>query len=232
MEENYDQEIDLLELVKLLLNRWYLILGSVFVLTLGTTLYAYMFLEDTYIAETSMVVLVNQEDQSDAANFQFGQRLIDTYTELAQSRMVVDGIIEQLQLPYSNQQVKDMMSVSAVRDTIVIKLNVEHTDPVEAYNIANAAGNRMQRISEDLAGFDNIEILDKAVIPENPSGPNRLLYIAIGVVLGGMIGVGGVFLIEFLDNSIKTTKDIEQKLKLRVLGVIPDYQTEDGERVK
>jgi len=226
-EEQQEQELDLLEIIRMLFMRWYLIVASVFVVTVVTFIYAYVILDDVYKAETSMVVLVQTEGQTDAANFQFGQRLVDTYTELAKSNRVVSQIKDELNLSYSENTIRDMMSVSGVRDTIVIKLSVESTNRIEAANIANTAVNVMRTVSQEFEGFDNIEVLDSASVPTSPSGPNRLLYLAIGIVLGGMIGVFGVFLIEFMDKSIKNTKDIESKLNLRVLGVIPDYKTED-----
>jgi capsular polysaccharide biosynthesis protein len=86
----------------------------------------------------------------------------------------------------------------------------------------------IQVLSSEYEGFDNIEILDTAKVPTAPSGPNRMLYLMIGLVLGGLLGVGLVLLSEFLDTSIKSSKDIEQKLKLRVLSVIPDYEHEES----
>jgi capsular polysaccharide biosynthesis protein len=49
---------------------------------------------------------------------------------------------------------------------------------------------------------------------------------AIAFILGGMIGGFWVLGIEFLDKTIKTTKDMENKLGLRVLGGIPEYNLE------
>jgi len=85
----------------------------------------------------------------------------------------------------------------------------------------------MQEVSLNFDGFDNIEILDVATTPENPSGPNRLLYVVIGVLLGGIVGVGIVFMIELFDKTLKSPLDIERKLGLRLLAIIPDYTMEE-----
>ncbi len=224
MEERMiDQELDLQELLRMLLNRWYLIVLSVVIILSAVSFYAFGMLNDVYTANTSMIVLVQNDMQSDAINFQLGQRLVDTYTELATSDQVISRVLNELNLPYSESRVRSMMSVSGVRDTIVIKLSVTTSNPSEAAAIANTLTRVMQEVSAQYEGFDSIEILDVARVPSSPSGPNRPLYLAIGLVLGLMIGVFSVFAIEFFDRSIKTTKDIEQKLKLRVLGVIPDY---------
>ena len=68
---------------------------------------------------------------------------------------------------------------------------------------------------------NNISIIDRAEVPARRFKPNLVLNLAIGLLLGGMLGVLVAFLLEFLDDTIKTPEDVEQKLKLAVLGVIP-----------
>lgn len=67
----------------------------------------------------------------------------------------------------------------------------------------------------------NVSIIDRAEVPQWRFKPSLLLNLALGVLLGGMLGVMLAFLLEFLDDTLKTPEDIEQKLKLPVLGIIP-----------
>ena len=68
---------------------------------------------------------------------------------------------------------------------------------------------------------NDIQVIDKAILPENPIKPNKVMNVLIAFVLGTMIGLFIVFLLEYLDNKIKTTQDIEKHLGLSVIGVIP-----------
>jgi capsular polysaccharide biosynthesis protein len=52
-----------------------------------------------------------------------------------------------------------------------------------------------------------------------------MLNILIAFVAGLMASVGLVFLLEYLDNTVKSSEDIEKLLGIPVLGVIPNYQT-------
>ena len=225
-EENFEQEIDLLELIQLLLTKWYVIVLTTLAVVFATGIYAYGFLDDTYTATTSMLVLVEREQDITAGDITAGQRLVDTYSELARSNEVLTRVVNRTNLGYSESHIRNMMSIEGVRNTIVIKLSIESTSPEHASLLANTIAEEMRGMSDILQGFDNIEILDTARVPLTPSGPNRLLFMAIGIVLGGMIGVFTVFVIEFLDRTIKKPKDIENKLKLRVIGVVPDYEVE------
>ncbi len=75
---------------------------------------------------------------------------------------------------------------------------------------------------------NNISIIDRAEVPSWRFKPNLKLNLAIGLLLGGMLGVLAAFLLEFLDDTIKTPEDVEQKLKLPVLGVIPKLGAKDN----
>jgi len=76
------------------------------------------------------------------------------------------------------------------------------------------------RINEVME-LGDIRIIDKALAPDVPIKPNQKLNLAIGGVLGVMLGVMLVFFMEYLDNTIKTADDIERHLGLPVLGLIP-----------
>mgnify|MGYP000895392997 FL=1 len=98
-----------------------------------------------------------------------------------------------------------------------------------ASDIANELVVIIKDLSTEFVGLENVEVLYPAETPTAPSGPNRLLYVIVGGLLGGIIGVGLVLGIEFLDKNIKNTKDVENILNLRVLGSIPEYYMEEVE---
>jgi capsular exopolysaccharide synthesis family protein len=66
-----------------------------------------------------------------------------------------------------------------------------------------------------------VRIVDKATPGLRPVKPNKPLNIALGVVVGLIVGVGLAFFIEYLDTSVKTIDDVERALQAPVLGVIP-----------
>ena len=225
-QQNHEQEIDLLELLGVLLKKWYIIAGAVVTVMLLVTSYAYGIMEDVYTAETSVLVQVRSEGE-DGFDYQLGERLVNTYTEIATNPKVLSELQieaeEHFDEEYSLGRLRDMIEVTGVQQTVVIKVSVEATSPAEAAFLANTLVDIMDDTSSQYDGLDNIEVLNEALIPSSPSGPNRMLYMAVAFVLGGMIGTFAVLGIEYLDKSIKTTRDVEQKLGLRVLGAIPEY---------
>lgn len=226
-EMNQELEIDLISLIKVLLRKWWLIGGVTVVGLVLAAVYAYVMLDDVYTAESSMIVQVSNTGDSDYTNLLTGQRLVDTYTEIATSNRVLDELIDNLDLDYTKSQLSSMIQVSSANDTLIIRLDVESTDPVFAKDIANETVNIVRDLSAEFEGLDNVEVLDIAETPASPSGPNRILYVAVGILLGGMIGVGIVLAIEYLDKNIKRGKDVENFLGLRLLGTIPEYDLDE-----
>src|SRR3546814_526878 len=74
---------------------------------------------------------------------------------------------------------------------------------------------------------NNIAIVDRALSPRGRFKPSLPLNLAIGLLLGAMLGVLTAFVLEFLDQTLKTPQDVEQRLKLSVLGIIPKLKKQE-----
>lgn len=83
----------------------------------------------------------------------------------------------------------------------------------------------MKRLKETSATQDleaaNARIVDKAVVPDEPIKPKKKLIVLLAGVLAGMFGVGLTLLLEMLNNTFKSSDEIENRLNLPVLGVLP-----------
>lgn len=87
------------------------------------------------------------------------------------------------------------------------------------------------RINEAME-LGDIRVIDEARIPKYPIKPNKKLNLAIGGILGLMLGVMLTFFMEYMDNTIKTTEDVERILDLPILGVIPKDTPEKKKKHK
>src|SRR5208282_1516862 len=67
----------------------------------------------------------------------------------------------------------------------------------------------------------NIRIVDPVYPPKKPARPRILLNLSMGLLLGLCLGTGAAFLQEHLDNTLKTTEDLERFLQLPALGSVP-----------
>jgi len=141
IQQPEENEIDLMELIRVVLRKWYIIAGSVLIVMMLVGIYAYGILPDTYTAETSVLVQVRDDENVDEFDFAQGERLVSTYTEIATSNRVLeqlqDEMEEDLGVEYSKSKIRGMIEVNGVQNTVVIKLSVESTDKSEAVYMAN-----------------------------------------------------------------------------------------------
>lgn len=77
-------------------------------------------------------------------------------------------------------------------------------------------------------GTNNVSVIDRAETPVDPVAPKPLINLALAGLLGLLLGAGVVFLLELLDESLKTPADIETKLGLTLLGSVPLLATPEA----
>ena len=88
--------------------------------------------------------------------------------------------------------------------------------------------NRKEEINiQQAMQTSDIFVVDSAYLPENTVSPNLRLNLAIAAVLAAMLAVFIIFLLEFMDDTIKTESDLERASDSPVLGVIPDLEEID-----
>ena len=74
----------------------------------------------------------------------------------------------------------------------------------------------------------NIQVLDKAEISKSPFKPRTTLNIMLSLIVGLLGGIGLAFFVEYLDNTVKTPEDVEKKMCLPSLGLVPYYSENDN----
>ncbi|MGH9862698.1 MAG: GumC family protein [Candidatus Acidiferrales bacterium] len=75
------------------------------------------------------------------------------------------------------------------------------------------------------AKASNIRVVDSAEVPRRPARPRVFLNLALGVLLGASLGVGAAFVQEYLDNTLKTSEDVERFLNAPALALIPSVES-------
>lgn len=83
----------------------------------------------------------------------------------------------------------------------------------------------MTRLKETAATSDldsaNARVVDPAVVPSEPLKPKKALIVAIAALLAGFVGVGLTLLLDALNNTFKSTEQVESRLNIPVLGILP-----------
>ena len=135
---------------------------------------------------------------------------------------LADKVIADLKLDMDYGEFSQKVSIEPVKDTQIISVKVVDTVPERAMDIANATSMVFKDSVTKIMKVDNVQILDKANLPEKPSSPNIKKNTLVGFVLGFIIGVAISLFKELSDTTFKTTDDIQEAFDIPVLGMIPD----------
>lgn len=226
-----EETISLKEIVDVLKKRVKLIILITVIATAISSVVSFFILTPIYQSSTQLLVNQSQTDQPfvDINQVRTNVELINTYNEIIKTPFILEKVIDHLSLERTHAELNGQVNVSSAQNSQVIKITVEDSDPSMAAKIANSIATMFQNEIPAIMNVDNVSILSVADVSENPSPvkPNPVLNMSIAFVIGLMVGVGLAFLIEYMDNTIKTEQDIEKHLGLPVLGIIASIPNEE-----
>jgi succinoglycan biosynthesis transport protein ExoP len=102
----------------------------------------------------------------------------------------------------------------------ILKKNVETANVLYTEFLQKTNQSKIQEHEQ----HNNTKMIDPPQVPMSPVAPNRLRTILIGFMVSLFAGVGLVFLLEYLDNTVKTVEDVSRYAQLPALSVIPSIR--------
>ncbi len=229
------EELDLKELFNIFWQRKLEIVTIILIFVIIGAVYTYAILQPKYTSYTTLLLTQvngNNETGNDTTSITqtdltLNSKLISTYSEIIKRDAVLREVIDDLNIKnLTEDSLRKNIKVSAISDTEIIKIEVTNENPNYAQMIANKIAEVFSEKITDIYKINNVYVLDKAVVSENPSNINHLKDIVIFAFIGVVIACGYALLANMLDNTVKTEADIEKLTGLTVLATIPDYDTE------
>lgn len=219
-----EETIELQQIFTILKKRMKLIIGTAVAVLAIAAFISFVILTPIYESSTQLLVNkeIEEETQFNTQDIQTNVQLIETYSLIIKSPAILDIVADRLNDQYTVSQLNGKISVNSVERSQVIDIKVQDKSPNVAATIANETAKVFQEEIVELMNVDNVKILSPAELSEKPTPvkPNPKLNMAIGLVLGAMLGIGIAFLLEYLDTTVKDEKDVEDLLGLPVLGGI------------
>ena len=221
--------MDAKQIIKLFLRRWWLFVTLAIIAGCITFYVNYFVLVPVY--QATATVFVNDKSQNST---QFGiaydqvlvnKMLIADYSEIIYSRTIGKAVVEALGTDeLTPEDVIGMIGVTSRNDTRLMELTATSPDPELAVKVANTLADVFSEKARDLMNVPNVNIIDPAELPEYPVGPNGVRNTVLAVFVALLLAAGIVLAVEYLDNTVKTSDDVENRLGLTVLGTIPEFR--------
>ena len=230
---NEEVEIDLGEVFHLILSRLGIIILSGIIFCLVAVGGTMLFVEPQYDSTTKIVVL-SKQDSTTLTNqdMQTSTQLTKDYAELIKSRTVTEGVIAELGLDMTHEQLLSKITVDTPTDTRVVAIVVRDTDPYTASQIANAVRDIAAEHIQKVMDVDAVNVVEKANVPSEKATPSVTKNGLIGGMLGVVLALAIIIIIYITNDTVTTQEDVERYLGLSVLGNIPlvDFETKSKKK--
>ena len=225
-----EQEIDLIELFKKIVKHLPLIILLSVIVGAASFAASKFLITPKYDSNATMIVSSSNQNVDpnnpqaavELSQINANKALISTYSEIVKSKGIADRVIANLGLDMDYEVFSKKVSIEPVKDTQIISVKVVDTIPERAQDIANETANIFKSSIGDIMNVDNVQILDGASLPEEPSSPKIARNVVSGIMLGFIMGIVIVITKELSDSRIKSSEDITAEFDIPVLGLIPD----------
>lgn len=226
--------IDLAQTYAYMVKTYAVLQGTIDELDLDFTVEELEQIINTRVVEGTSLLIINVTDTdpinaADIANTLASQLILTSPTNLTPAQQShldfanaqIDLLNQELREARLRLDALDTRIEDAATEAEIARLVAQRNPIVEEINEKSATIAEFSTSISALQQRSNaLDIVDHARVPERPGGSNPLILTIIGVVVGSVLAVGFVLIIEYLNDTIRTTEEAAELLTLPVLGAI------------
>lgn len=184
----------------------------------------------SYTAKLTMYVSSQQGDNAQQAyqGAQLSQQRVTSYVELVSGPRVADEVIRRLGLDETPEEFAKHVTASSALDSVLIDVSVVDHSPEQAAQVANAVGGVFTGMVDELERPVRpgalqavaVRVVQPAAVPTKPSSTGLPVTLALGLLAGLAIGVGGALARNAFDVSVKSPDQLRELTDAPNLGTI------------
>lgn len=218
-EQRTSSRIHLMTMLADILNYWVSIVLAGLIAAMGM----YVWLMWTYVPQYEM-----------SASYAVVQKTYTGYTYVSYSSVSYEAATTFKYLIDSDilkEQIANAMGVDSIdgelrteilADTNIMNMTVRAGSPQQCYAIMTAVTENYQELIDFVLGNVTLDMLESPVIPTSPCNrPDTMRYVLRAAEIGMLIMIFLLGLTSYLKDTIKTERDVKDKLNLRILAVVP-----------
>ncbi len=235
-KRTYDDEVDLLDLLKYILKRWIVVVLCTIFGMVASGLYTKYIIKPVYSSSSLIYVRGSTSSITSLTDIQIGYYLTDDCEVILKSRPVLEKVIKDLDLSVTYQQLSSAITVTNDSGRNVLKITARSYDP----NVARDVVNLVVKYGVDVIKEINTRepyIIEEAVANPNRVSPSMSRNIIIGGIAGLVISAGFFAILYLINDRISDAETIENKIGIPVIGSIPEsaslaYEKKDTRKKK
>lgn len=205
---NLENEFNIKKLAAIIKKRiWILIVSISLFFGLGGIYTVYL---TTPLYSTSSKLIVNAKSPD----------LMNTLLVMVKEPSLLEYVIDQMNLKITSDELSKEITAESVNGSSIVKITVVDSDPNLAAEIANTTADVFINQMPNLLGFKDIKFLSRAEVNNEPINENYSKYSTYGFLVGLVVGIGLIFLLDSLDETVRSEQSVEELLGIPVLGTV------------
>lgn len=233
MDNDDSVEVDLLQIFRVIMTRIWVILLSGILTGIIALVITQTLITPMYTSSVKLYVISRQSDQTTTlSDIQSSTQLVKDYKVLVTSLPVVDQVITDLGLNIDDNDLINKIECTIETDSRVLAITVTDADPVQAKHIADDLADVFSSRITQIMKIDSVNVIEYGSVAESPASPNVKKNVAIGLLIGILLSTSIIVIKFIVDDTIKTSEDVERYLGISTLSLIPLTREEyNGKRV-
>lgn len=154
----------------------------------------------------------------------YTKSIIETYRIILLSNDYFDAICAYLDNEVSRNVVKSAVSVSVIDDTSILQIAVQTESAQVSYAVANAIAHTANDAVTAIDSHAIIKVVETPEFAGASSTPRMFTYIALGVLLGIMLGIAVCIIREMFIAKVHSESELKAKYNISILSSIPDFE--------
>lgn len=223
------KEIDVLQMLKAVWKRLWLVLLSALVIGGLTFVGTKLLIKPSYAS--SFTAYVNnygsqksEKNSSSVTNTDLiaSQMLVKTYAQIITSRNVLCTAADSLNMKYSYGQLKGMVKTTISNETEIISVNVVTGNPYNSFRLAEAVEKYSLEYTAKIVEGSSMKIIDSPVFSKGVFSPDYLKLAIFGALGGAVISIIIICIRAFFNDTIGDEAEFAEHYSVPIVGVIPD----------
>ena len=215
------------DIINILKKRLVLIIICIVVCTSLSCIYTFIKIQPLYTASTKLFIGKLDEKgetvvSAGSGDMQYYKSIASTYTELYTKELVKNALDGQ-DVGMSYRQVYGAVSINSSSESPFLTFSIVGPDPENIVKALDLVVDEFKKESLAFISNASFKVIEPPEVPTTPFNINHNKYIFFGLAGGLFIGIALALALAYFDNTIRSKEDIEDILRVAVIGEIPFY---------
>ena len=233
--EKIETDINIWDVILAIKKRWIMIVGIILLFTSVSAIYSFFLADPIYETTTKLFIGKNvsdsKSDQYDVNEVSMYQKLMQTYAGFAKAPDLIDRAMENDNIDLTSEDILENFTVIAGEEDQFLTFKYLSKDNEEGVEVLEAIISEFIDSASKIIPNGTVEVVETPKYPKVPCSPDKAKNILIAFAVGAILGIGLTFILEYLDNTVKSKEEIEKLLQVPIIGIVPEADNEATESI-